>query len=96
VSDAEGLVAPAWGPDAQTNRPARGIARRKCFFQAFVDVELGDRILPRLGLRGREALALLMLCAPGRRTARSGRWIGHVSVPAFVNLAPRPDGAARR
>jgi len=77
-------VAPARGPDAHAGGPTRRIARRKRFFQAFIDIALGDRTLPRLGLRGREALALFMLRAPGWRTARSGRWIGHVSVPAFI------------
>jgi hypothetical protein len=70
-------VTPARSTDAQAGGPARGIARRKGFFQAFVDIDLGDGILPRLSQRCREALTLLMLCAPGRRAARAGRWIGY-------------------
>ena len=78
---------PARRPDAQAGCPARGIARRKGLFQAFVDVVLGDGILPRLSHSCCKALPLFMLCAPGRRASRTGCWIGHASVPACVSIA---------
>src|SRR5262245_44033626 len=87
----EQLVPAARGPDAQPSSPARWIACRKTLFQAFINIELGDGVLPRLSHCCREALAFLVLRAPCRRTARTGRWIGHVSAPAFIMIAPRPS-----
>jgi hypothetical protein len=89
-------MTPARGTDAQRRDPARGITRGKRLFQAFIDIDLGDVILPRFGQRCGEALPLFVLRAPGRRAARTGRWIGHDAVPACVRFAPPRGGAARR
>ena len=67
----------ARGTDAQTRCPTGRVAGREGFLKAFVDIELGDAIIPWLRQRGDQLLPLSVLHTPGRRAAGAGRGIGH-------------------